>query len=159
MICENSFSCGRPKRDSLTARSRSDYLDIDPRYGTLEDWDNLLKGVHERGMKLMLALSPSLYILIRKLIAFLGWTLSQITALMRSVLLRILTQSLLSPSEYMVVLECRTYSTNGSKNRDQIDRIRNAIGTFGAHHATILPANASRPIIGRASSKVCITRF
>ncbi|KAJ2913186.1 hypothetical protein MD484_g7227, partial [Candolleomyces efflorescens] len=32
----------------------SDYLDIDPRYGTLEDWDNLLKGTHERGMKLMM---------------------------------------------------------------------------------------------------------
>jgi glycosidase len=32
---------------------RSDYCDIDPRYGTLEDWDNLLKGVHDRGMKLM----------------------------------------------------------------------------------------------------------
>ncbi|KAH7884182.1 glycoside hydrolase family 13 protein [Phlebopus sp. FC_14] len=31
----------------------SDYRDIDPRYGTLEDWDRLLKGVHERGMKLM----------------------------------------------------------------------------------------------------------
>lgn len=31
----------------------ADYRDIDPRYGTLEDWDNLLKGVHERGMKLV----------------------------------------------------------------------------------------------------------
>lgn len=31
----------------------SDYRDIDPRYGTLADWDNLLKGVHERDMKLM----------------------------------------------------------------------------------------------------------
>ncbi|KAF9560644.1 glycoside hydrolase family 13 protein [Agrocybe pediades] len=31
----------------------SDYRDIDPRYGTLEDWDALLKGVHDRGMKLM----------------------------------------------------------------------------------------------------------
>ncbi|KIJ60143.1 glycoside hydrolase family 13 protein [Hydnomerulius pinastri MD-312] len=34
----------------------SDYRDIDPQYGTLEDWDNLLKGVHERGMKLMMDL-------------------------------------------------------------------------------------------------------
>ncbi|TFY81517.1 hypothetical protein EWM64_g2496 [Hericium alpestre] len=34
----------------------SDYRDIDPRYGTLEDWDNLLKGVHERGLKLMMDL-------------------------------------------------------------------------------------------------------
>ncbi|KAF8990723.1 glycoside hydrolase family 13 protein [Cyathus striatus] len=34
----------------------SDYRDIDPRYGTLEDWDNLLKGVHERGMKLVMDL-------------------------------------------------------------------------------------------------------
>ncbi|KAF9482985.1 glycoside hydrolase family 13 protein [Pholiota conissans] len=34
----------------------SDYRDIDPRYGTLQDWDDLLKGVHERGMKLMMDL-------------------------------------------------------------------------------------------------------
>ncbi|KAG5641407.1 hypothetical protein DXG03_005275 [Asterophora parasitica] len=34
----------------------SDYRDIDPRYGTLSDWDNLLKGVHDRGMKLMMDL-------------------------------------------------------------------------------------------------------
>ena len=31
----------------------SDYRDIDPRYGTLDDWDNLLQGIHKRGMKLM----------------------------------------------------------------------------------------------------------
>ncbi|EDR04678.1 glycoside hydrolase family 13 protein [Laccaria bicolor S238N-H82] len=34
----------------------SDFRDIDPRYGTLADWDNLLSGVHERGMKLMMDL-------------------------------------------------------------------------------------------------------
>ncbi|KII86268.1 glycoside hydrolase family 13 protein [Plicaturopsis crispa FD-325 SS-3] len=34
----------------------SDYRSIDPRYGTLEDWDALLKGVHDRGMKLMMDL-------------------------------------------------------------------------------------------------------
>ncbi|KAA1479220.1 glycoside hydrolase family 13 protein [Dentipellis sp. KUC8613] len=34
----------------------ADYEDIDPRYGTLGDWDNLLKGAHERGMKLMMDL-------------------------------------------------------------------------------------------------------
>ncbi|KAI0684457.1 glycoside hydrolase superfamily [Cytidiella melzeri] len=32
----------------------SDYQSIDPRYGTLEDWDRLLAGVHERGMKLLM---------------------------------------------------------------------------------------------------------
>ncbi|EGN92954.1 glycoside hydrolase family 13 protein [Serpula lacrymans var. lacrymans S7.3] len=31
----------------------SDYRNIDPRYGTLEDYDRLLKGVHQRGMKLI----------------------------------------------------------------------------------------------------------
>lgn len=31
----------------------SDYRQVDPRYGTLEEWDRLLAGVHERGMKLM----------------------------------------------------------------------------------------------------------
>ncbi|KAJ7150134.1 glycoside hydrolase family 13 protein [Mycena crocata] len=34
----------------------SDYRNIDPRYGTLEDWDTLLAGVHGRGMKLMMDL-------------------------------------------------------------------------------------------------------
>lgn len=34
----------------------SDYRDIDPRYGTLGDWDRLLEGVHDRGMKLMMDL-------------------------------------------------------------------------------------------------------
>ncbi|KIL63507.1 glycoside hydrolase family 13 protein [Amanita muscaria Koide BX008] len=34
----------------------SDYRDIDPRYGTLQDWDELLKAVHERGMKLIMDL-------------------------------------------------------------------------------------------------------
>ena len=31
----------------------SDYEDIDERYGTLEDWDELVGGIHEMGMKLM----------------------------------------------------------------------------------------------------------
>ena len=31
----------------------SDYHSIDPCYGTLEDWDKLLAGVHERGMRLL----------------------------------------------------------------------------------------------------------
>lgn len=31
----------------------SDYRDIDPKYGTLDDWDHLLQGIHQRGMKLM----------------------------------------------------------------------------------------------------------
>lgn len=31
-------------------------MDIDPRYGTLGDWDRLLKGCHDRGMKLMMDL-------------------------------------------------------------------------------------------------------
>ena len=31
----------------------ADYNAIDPRYGTLDDWDRLTKGVHSRGMKLV----------------------------------------------------------------------------------------------------------
>ncbi|KIJ36605.1 glycoside hydrolase family 13 protein [Sphaerobolus stellatus SS14] len=31
----------------------SDYKAIDPRYGTLEDWDALAKGLHDRGMKIL----------------------------------------------------------------------------------------------------------
>ncbi|KAF8166111.1 glycoside hydrolase family 13 protein [Mycena galopus ATCC 62051] len=34
----------------------SDYRDIDPRYGTLKDWDNLLASLHGRGIKLMMDL-------------------------------------------------------------------------------------------------------
>lgn len=34
----------------------SDYQAIDPRYGTLEDWDALRDAVHERGMKLVMDL-------------------------------------------------------------------------------------------------------
>jgi glycosidase len=32
---------------------RADYENIDPAYGTLEDWDRLVAGAHARGMKLM----------------------------------------------------------------------------------------------------------
>lgn len=31
----------------------SDYRDIDPRYGTLEDWDMLVADIHSRGMRIM----------------------------------------------------------------------------------------------------------
>lgn len=31
-------------------------MNVNPRYGTLEDWDRLLKGCHDRGMKLMMDL-------------------------------------------------------------------------------------------------------
>lgn len=34
----------------------SDYRDIDPRYGTLADVDELIKGLHKRGMKLVMDL-------------------------------------------------------------------------------------------------------
>lgn len=34
----------------------SDYRDVDPRYGTLADVDELAKGLHERGMKLVMDL-------------------------------------------------------------------------------------------------------
>jgi glycosidase len=32
----------------------SDYVGIDPLFGTMDDFDALLRGVHERGMKLLL---------------------------------------------------------------------------------------------------------
>ncbi|MGW5877036.1 glycoside hydrolase family 13 protein [Nocardiopsis terrae] len=34
----------------------SDYTGIDPRFGTLEDWDRLRDGLHERGMRLVMDL-------------------------------------------------------------------------------------------------------
>lgn len=40
----------------LNVDSSADYTNVNPRYGTLEDWDRLLKGCHDRGMKLMMDL-------------------------------------------------------------------------------------------------------
>lgn len=37
----------------------SNYTDIDPSYGTLEDWDTLRDACHERGMKLVMDLVVS----------------------------------------------------------------------------------------------------
>lgn len=31
----------------------ADYRAIDPRYGSLEDWDELVADLHKRGMKIM----------------------------------------------------------------------------------------------------------
>ena len=42
--------------DQLTCLHSSDYRQIDPRYGTLDDWDQLVASVHERNMKLMYVL-------------------------------------------------------------------------------------------------------
>ncbi|RYD47754.1 MAG: alpha-amylase, partial [Sphingomonadales bacterium] len=37
----------------------ADYCNIDPRFGTLEDFDKLLKATHDRGLKLLLDLVPN----------------------------------------------------------------------------------------------------
>ncbi len=37
----------------MLTRFSADYRDIDPRYGTLEDWDRLKDAIHARGMKIM----------------------------------------------------------------------------------------------------------
>lgn len=34
----------------------SDYCDIEPQYGSMEDLDRLIDGVHERGMKFVMDL-------------------------------------------------------------------------------------------------------
>lgn len=34
----------------------SDYQDVDPRYGTLDDWEQIKDACHERGMKLVMDL-------------------------------------------------------------------------------------------------------
>ncbi len=34
----------------------SDYRNVDPRYGTLKDWEQILDAVHEKGMKLVMDL-------------------------------------------------------------------------------------------------------
>lgn len=37
----------------------ADYCDIDPRFGTLKDFDELLKAIHDRGLKLLLDFVPN----------------------------------------------------------------------------------------------------
>lgn len=53
-------SSGGLLSDLILIIHSSDYRDIDPRYGTLADWDKLLQGVHRRGMKLMYVTPRSL---------------------------------------------------------------------------------------------------
>lgn len=38
---------------------RSDYVAIDPRFGTLEDYNRLVAAVHQRGMKLLMDFVPN----------------------------------------------------------------------------------------------------
>lgn len=38
---------------SWTTCISSDYRNVDPRYGSLDDWDRLVKAMHERGLKMM----------------------------------------------------------------------------------------------------------
>lgn len=40
----------------------ADYRAIDPRYGTMDDWERLIQGIHDRGMKLMLIRLQSCYL-------------------------------------------------------------------------------------------------
>jgi alpha-glucosidase len=37
----------------------SDYVGVDPLFGTMDDFDALLRGVHDRGMKLLLDFVPN----------------------------------------------------------------------------------------------------
>lgn len=43
----------QPHQPIYLTPSRSDYKDIDSRYGTLEDWDKLVKALHDKGLKIM----------------------------------------------------------------------------------------------------------
>ena len=54
MTCEYASAISwRPPVPSCILRNSADYRNIDPRYGSLEDWDRLVKAMHERGLKMM----------------------------------------------------------------------------------------------------------
>ena len=137
----------------------SDYCDIDPQYGTLADWDKLLKGVHERGMKLMYV-DPRRRVTSRSkfnsnCFSFLppfrcvpvctGWISSSTTRLMRC-------------TTNLVPWECDGFdiirhSMNGSSDPSPPRMIPNAIGTSGVPRNTST-VNVFHPTTGSLSFKV-----
>ena len=48
-----------PSPQADTGYDVSDYHDVNPDYGTLADFDELIKGAHERGMKVLIDLVPN----------------------------------------------------------------------------------------------------
>lgn len=53
-MCRGCIVYKSPQKDM--GYDISDYRDIDPRYGTLADVDELVAGLHKRGMKLVMDL-------------------------------------------------------------------------------------------------------
>lgn len=115
----------------LIGRS-ADYVDIDSRYGTLEDWDRLLKGCHDRGMKLMMDL-------------VVNHTSDEVCPV--PLYLRLLTNC-----SHVLASD----SMHGSKSLEEVGKstIRNATGTSGVLPNTMPKAIVSLQIIGSRSSKV-----
>jgi hypothetical protein len=113
--------------------SSSDYNDIDPKYGTLEDWDRLLKGVHDRGMKLVMDL-------------VVNHTSDEVGSAN--------LDCIIEPN----MVTCLVNSTNGSSNPAQVEKltIPNATGTYGVRPNMMRKKTVNRQIIGSRFSKVCL---
>ena len=135
---------------------RSDYTAIDPRYGTLEDWDRLLAGVHERGMKLLYVLISSFslftaqYKRLTKLYSYV-WCRCRMDLVANhtsdEVHSLFLSSFSISPSPQLDTFAhptthprslTPTNSTNGSKNPPHHLQTPNATGTSGDPLGTIL---------------------
>lgn len=103
----------------LNVDSSADYTNVNPRYGTLEDWDRLLKGCHDRGMKLMMDL-------------VVNHTSDEVRFLLVMILLKL----------------TMCFSTRGSKNLATGAKtkliIRNATGTSGGRQRMI-PKGIANP--------------
>ncbi|KAJ3508373.1 hypothetical protein NLJ89_g5789 [Agrocybe chaxingu] len=104
----------------------SDYQDINPQYGTLDDWDSLLKGAHDRGMRLMMDL-------------VINHTSDEVLFL----------HLLLQESRLMIsCLDLSVDSTSGSCSRVHPNPIRNETGTSGVLRGTTKQGSDNRRTIG-----------
>lgn len=106
----------------------SDYRNIHPPYGTMDDHDNLIKGLHSRGMKYVMDL-------------VVNHTSDQVCYLQN--------RSRESAKRW-------PFSTNGSKSRDPQKTTNIETGIFGKTQKLMQMATLNPPTIGHHTSEVSI---